>query len=365
MTIKPMKHFLLTLICTLALAACTVSEEDRKNFLPYAKGKPGEIILAMDSTMWAGTLGEVVRTTFKPVVDGLPRGEALFSVRYVDPRKINDVLKQVNNLIFVSTLDSKSQGSRILNNYFTKESRKQIKENEKLFVFTDQDVFARGQEVMYLFGQNEEQLIAYINKSKFQLQNHFNSIENDRLKKRLYKAKEVVGINDKLIKDHDCSMRIPSGYQLVESQEGFIWVRRIETMVDKDIFIAYRDFDNEEIFQPENVLKLRESITSKYLFDDPADLSTYVTTQEYMPLIYDEVNFNEKYAIRTKGLWKTNNNAMGGPFLSYTFVDEALNRLYYIEGFIYSPGKSQREYMREITVILSTFRSSAELVDEN
>lgn len=356
-----MKYFLLTLIYIAVLAGCSVSEEDRKNFLPIAKGKPGEIILAMDSAKWAGTLGEEIRDTFKPVVDGLPRGEALFSVRYVDPRRINSILKQVKNIIFVSTLDSHSKGSRIINNYFTKESRKQIKENEKLFVFTDQDVFARGQEVMYLFGQNDQQLIEHITTSRSQLQSHFNSIENDRLKKGLYKAKEVVGINQMLSKDHNCIMRVPSGYQLAENKKGFVWIRRIETQVDKDIFIAYRNFDNEEIFKPENILELRESITSKHLFDDPEDLSTYVTTQEYMPLIYDEVNFNDKYAIRTKGLWKTNNNAMGGPFLSYTFVDEALNRLYYIEGFIYSPGKSQREYMREVEVILSTFKTSKEL----
>ena len=359
-----MKYFLFTLICTLTLAGCSVSEEDKKNFLPIAKGKPGEIILAMDSAKWAGTLGEEVRATFKPIVDGLPRGEALFSIRYVDPRKINSVLKQVKNIIFVSTLDSHSKGSKIINNYFTKESRKQIKENKKLFVFTDQDVFAREQEVMYLFGQNERQLIEHIVTNRSQLQSHFNSIENDRLKKGLYKAREVVGINQLLTKDHNCTMRIPSGYQLVESKEGFIWVRRIEAQVDKDIFIAYQNFDNEEIFLPENILKLRKSITSKYLFDDPEDLNTFVTTQEYMPLIYDKVNFNDKYAIRTKGLWKTNNNAMGGPFLSYTFVDEALNRLYYIEGFIYSPGKSQREYMREVAVILSTFKTSKELTSK-
>jgi hypothetical protein len=334
-------------------------------FLPFAKGKPGEIILAMDSAKWAGKLGDEVRETFKPVVDGLPRGEALFSVRYIDPRKINSILKQVKNIIFVSTLDSNSKGSRIINNYFTKDSRAQIKDNNKLFVFTDQDVFARGQEVMYLFGQTDQQLMEHIVTNRTQLQSHFNSIEDKRLKKRLYKANEVKGINNMLLSEHDCGMRIPSGYQLVENVPGFVWVRRIESHVDKDIFISYQDFNDEEIFQNDNIIKLRESITSKYLFDDPADRSTFVTTQQYMPLIHEEVNFSDKYGVRTKGLWKTNNNAMGGPFLSFTFVDEALNRLYYIEGFIYSPGKSQREFMREISVILSTFKTSSELSTED
>ena len=355
-----MKYILLTLICVTFLIRCNVSEEDKKNALPRAKGKPGEIILSMDSAKWAGDLGNEIRETFQTVVEGLPRGEALFSVRYVDPRRINSVLKQVNNMIFVSTLDSHSKGSRIINNYFTKDSRDQIKANNKLFVFTDQDVFARGQEVMYLFGQNDKQLIDHIVINRSKLQSHFNNIVDTRLKKALYKAKEVKGIDEMLRKDHNCSMRIPSGYQLVENIDGFVWVRRIETVVDKDIFIAYRNFDNEDVFKDQNILALRESITSKYLFDDPEDRSTYVTVQDYMPTLYEQVNFNDKYAIRTKGLWKTNNNAMGGPYLSFTFVDEALNRLYYIEGFIYSPGKSQREYMREVAVILSTFKTSKE-----
>ncbi len=37
-------------------------------------------------------------------------------------------------------------------------------------------------------------------------------------------------------------------------------------------------------------------------------------------------------------------------------VDEKTNRLYYIEGFLYSPGKAQRDTMREIMAILNTFK---------
>jgi len=97
------------------------------------------------------------------------------------------------------------------------------------------------------------------------------------------------------------------------------------------------------------------------LFDDPEKPETYLTVQKEAPLSQREVNFYNKYAIETKGLWKTNNNSMGGPFKSYTFVDESLNRVYYIEGFVYSPGKSQRELMREMDVILGTFRTKSEL----
>jgi len=49
---------------------------------------------------------------------------------------------------------------------------------------------------------------------------------------------------------------------------------------------------------------------------------------------------------------------MGGPFLSYIVADASIGRLYFIDGFVYSPGKPQREYMREIETILWTFSTS-------
>ncbi len=48
---------------------------------------------------------------------------------------------------------------------------------------------------------------------------------------------------------------------------------------------------------------------------------------------------------------------MGGPFTGYALVDQQMGRFYYIEGMVYSPDKSQRELMREMRVILNTFRT--------
>ena len=343
------------------LVGCYSGGKVESGMLTIAKGKPGEIILVMDSAKWEGNLGKEVRDVFMPVVEGLPRPESLFTIRFIDPRSLNSVLKGVKNMIFITTLDSHSQGSKILNNYFTKESRQKIKNNPEVFLSTDQDVFARGQEVMYLFGPNEATLINHLKTNKDKLQGHFNSIEGNRLMSSMYKAKEAKGIEEIIVREHQCNIRIPFGYQLVQQEKGFIWVRRIDTQVDRDIFIAYKPYESEEELSKEGVISFRDSITSNYIFDDPEKPDTYVTLQLYVPLIQKEVNFNNKFAIETRGLWRTNNNSMGGPFLSYSFVDEELNRLYYIEGFVYSPGKSQREFIREIGVILSTFQTKNEL----
>jgi hypothetical protein len=57
-----------------------------------------------------------------------------------------------------------------------------------------------------------------------------------------------------------------------------------------------------------------------------------------------------------RGLWKTNNNTMGGPFISHTRVNSKNGRVYYIEGFTFSPGREQREIIRRLEASLYTLR---------
>ncbi|QSE97495.1 DUF4837 family protein [Fulvivirga lutea] len=357
----------LTKALVLTLSIILLSCGDGKKevaLLPKASGKPGEMIVVMDSAQWKGALGDAVKETFQAEVKGLPRQEYLFKLNRVEPTKFNSVLKTVKNLLFVVTLDSKSSASRVVKNYFTKSSLDKIRSNDDLFVFTAEDEFARGQNIMYLFGNSPENLIQKIEENKERLQGYFNNAENERLFKGLYNAEEKEGFTRQLIKDHNCSMRIPFGYKMVVNQKGFIWFRQINDESDKDIFITYKTYNSDKAFTQEAIINFRDSVAQRQLFEDPAEPDTYIKTETqvpYIPVISREYNFNNKFAIETRGLWKTNNLSMGGPFIGYTVVDENLNRLYYIEGFVYSPGKSQREFIRELQVILNTFKVSSEL----
>ncbi len=69
--------------------------------------------------------------------------------------------------------------------------------------------------------------------------------------------------------------------------------------------------------------------------------------------------------METRGLWKLKNNSRGGPFLSYIFVDEPTNRLYYLEGFIMGPGvDKKREFMRQLEAILTSFQPTGNIAQK-
>jgi hypothetical protein len=356
--------FLLSICVALVLFACSSGDKKDGADLPPATGDSGDIYLVMDSAQQAGPLGKVLDSLFRSEMQGLPREEANYNMLWIDPRKLNMVLKQRRNMIFAVSLDRTGPGAQKIKSMFTPESVAKIKQDQNFFMKTSTHVFAKGQEVMYLFGRNENELLANIRKNKKRVLGHFDRIERERLKKTLYKSGQVKGVSGLLQKDFQVDMLIPFGFKLVENNNEFLWARQINSRDDRDVFVARKKYTSADEFKKENLIAFRNEICKKYLFDDPEQLNSYLITETTIPFIpvqADTVNFNKHFAMELRGLWKTNTSTMGGPFVGYALVDEGTGYFYYVEGFIYAPGKEQRELIREIETILSTFRTSDDL----
>ncbi|WKN32279.1 DUF4837 family protein [Porifericola rhodea] len=340
--------------------ACSEGGSSSTDTLPTARGAAGEVVLVMDSALWHGDLGDELRQTFLKAMPGLPQPEPYFSVRYVDPFKLNKVLKNAKNMLFVATLDNESMAGKKMKSYFTQSSVSRIEEDPNLFQFSKKNQFAKGQEVLFLFGTSEDALIDNLKNNREEVRNHFHEVEINRLRQNLYKANERKTVNRYLLEEYEFYLKVPYGYEQVprKDADNFVWIRNLGDEVDKSIIVAYKDYTSEEAFKPESIMEFREQIAKQYLADDS---TTHMTVQSLAPIEHDTVNFNGKYAIETRGLWKLTNNSMGGPFLSYTFVDEDSGRLYYIEGFVYSPSKQKRPFIREIEAILNTFKTASEI----
>ena len=355
-----MKNFIITALILLLFSCDRQSGEGENDdsLLPPSSGRSGEIILVIDSTLYHHHVGDALNNALRGEMVGLPREEPYFKMNQIEPDEFNSVLKTVKNLIFVMTLDNKSQGNRRVRQYFTENSIKQIEEQPELFMFSSKNVYAKGQQVLYLFSASGDSLAQKIAENEEKIRAVFNTAERQRLEKGLYKAKVSEELSKQLVKKHNFFMKIPFGYKTVENSNNFVWFRQINDESDKNIFITYKPYINENQVEKQKIIELRDSIAREKLFEDPEVSNTYLITETgvpYKPVVTKQMTLNGHYAIETRGLWRTKTATMGGPFLSYTVVDEKAGRIYYIEGFLYSPGKPQREFMRELEVILHTF----------
>lgn len=372
-----MKKFIPFLFSMLLLAACTGESSDKKSadesgeektakktsFLPDAAGEYGEVVIVMNKDQWSGEVGVALKEVFHASVPGLLRNEPYFVTRIIDPFQFNKLLKTGKNLVYVTTLDGNQPADKWLQNTFSDASKERISANPSMFMNTSDNQYAKGQKVLQLFGKDQKTLIAHLSKPENQekIRNYFNIAERQRLATELGMSSATRNIVAGLKEKFGYTIKIPGSYELAMSEEDFMWARYLPaTGASKNLFVYFKDYTSEEEFQKAKIIGLRNEIGKKYIFGDPENPESYMTTEEnYVPIASRTINFNQNYTVETKGAWKTNNNSIGGSFVSYTFVDEESKRLYYIEGFVIHPNEEHREAIRQLEALLSTFRTAS------
>lgn len=320
-----------------------------------ARGEADEIIVVMDSAQWDGEIGKLIREIFREPMKGMPQDEAKFSINKASPLRLNSVLKSVSNMIFVMTLDSKTRESAAIRNYFTDQSLKIIRDDSSRFMLTKQDEFAKGQTVLYLFSNSEDQLIERLKSNQEQLRNYFEARALKTVRKELFKSRNK-SAEKAIAEELDVSIKVPFGWEVAKQLPNFAWVRLMDVDKEQNVFIYKEPYVSEKVF--ENVAYFRDQITEKYLRDAEKS-EIYITRQmrdDLNTVFFDQVSFNDMYGVEQRGLWKISDNSAGGPYVSYTFVDEDTQTLYYIEGYVYAPGGRKKRLVREVEAILSSFK---------
>jgi hypothetical protein len=334
------------------------SAGDNPDYLPKASGKPGDLLIIMDSLQWQGNLGHEVRKIFAAEVPGMPQKEPMFNIISLHPVS-KTLLHQMRNIVYVFTLDQNTPGSKFLRRKFSAQTIEKIKSDTSFHLSTLKDEFAKGQHVMYLFGATEEDLTQYLERQKQSIIDYFNKMERDRMTKDLIKQRNP---SQFLAKELKFDMVIPMTYKLADRSKDFVWFRQIGSNSDKDIFVSWKPYVSEYQLLPDSLIAWRDEVLKAHVFEDPERPESYlITEQEDSKVQARHLSFNKNFSIELRGLWRTYNRTMGGPFLSYALVDQSRGLLYYIEGFAYNPGRDKREMIRELETLLWTFKTSDQL----
>jgi hypothetical protein len=355
-----MKALIKSIFLLIGVTALSCSSETMNTtFKQNAGGAVGEVILVIDDGLWEGPVGEELKETFKASFPGLYRDEPLFMVRQVNPEKLTSTLRNVRNIIYVNTLEDRSEGSRIVRSNYSSETIEMIKNDPSLFMQTSKDDHAIGQETLHLFGRNTEEIVKNISENRNKLRDFFNVTERKYITNKMVLTKESAAIKESMLANLGMSLNLPIGYKVVRQTEDFVWFRDFDGKVDRNIYMHIKLYSSQADFSEENVILWRDEIGKKHIYGDPNNQNSFMMTEMRIPIAQRNLNFlNSKYSIESRGQWRTNNKSMGGSFLSYVFNDNENKRIIYLEGFIYHPNEQHSDILREIEAVLWTFRES-------
>lgn len=342
------------IIIVFLMVACNSSNKP-------AKGFEDEIFVIADSLEYI-ELKEALDSTFERIIY-TPQPEKIFTLKRINPSQLNKY-KRKKNILIAAPLNSGSKTSRFISSVVDSSLRNKM-EVDSNFILIKNDLWAKNQIVAVISASSINGMKSKILNNSDDFLYTFQKISDERLFNSLYKAKyERKEIEGKLLKNYGWIIYVQADFHLAldKPEDNFVWLRRSPgSEMERWIFIHWIDNATPEYLNEDSIRVIRNRITKKYYLT--SDNKGYVViAEDYFTI--NEVNFNDKYALFTQGLWDLNIKGMGGPFVNYVFYDEDTQRLYMLDGAVYAPKYYKRNLIQQMDVTLHSFRTEKELTKE-
>ena len=125
-----------------------------------------------------------------------------------------------------------------------------------------------------------------------------------------------------------------------------------------DLFVYSFPYVDRNTFTLDYLVAKRDSFAKNMI---PGSFEGSYMATEKRVVDYEASTLNGKYCGILRGLWRTEGDMMGGPFVSYARVDEPNRRVIVTEGFVFEPRKAKRNYIRRLEAALQTTRFANEI----
>jgi hypothetical protein len=326
--------FVLTFLSGIFIS-CSNNEDENKMLMSIS-GNPGEVIFVTTTNQWNGLIGETIQSHFLKPVYGMPQDEPLFNVIRTNKSDFNRIFETFRNVVIIE-IDT--------NRYSSGE------------VTYHKNAWANDQLLVRVIASSRDELIEIFNANADQIIHTIQSKEFNRLYAK-YKAKSNAKIQTKLREELQIESIFPREAVLATVDNKHAWIRiereklkgGYQHQISQGVLIFKYPYLKKQQFLDSNLFAIRDSILQAYI-PGPSDGSYLTTEYRYSPPITKEMNYQGHFAKEIHGLWRMENNFMGGPMATYFVLNEDEGMIYCISGYAFAPQFEKREYYREIEAI--------------
>ncbi len=306
----------------------TISCEAPEMPLPGITGRAGELVVVMDEQLWNQPVGDSVFSALAQHVYGLPQVEPMFNVVHIKSSAFTKIFQTHRNLVVV-----------------------QIGKEHPKSIELKKNVWATPQVVINISAPNTDDFLEIFNENTDKIISHVLKHERQRTLTS-YKAQLNHDVVRHLETKHHIKLSVPAGYNLVREEEDFSWIRYETKDVMQNLLVFSEPYHRENTFTDDGMRKVMNAFTKRYVTGKPPGSYMKVVT-EYPPKL-DESSVANVYASKLTGLWDMEKELMGGPMVTYAFLDKERNRVTYLYGFVFAPGKNKRNYVRQLDAIINS-----------
>mgnify|MGYP005940096695 CR=1 FL=1 len=314
----------LLLWLTLALAALCSCSGGPQSLLPKSGGRPYEVLLVASDRQCAAIIDSVLSQD----MPSLPQSEPMFDVSLIDSTRFNQTTRLARCIVIVTV-------------------------NPAIFTSTriryEKNVWARPQLVVYINTPSASQLSLYMAKAGRSLTALLTRAEINTAISALRAGSNPKAENS-IRRMFGWDMRIPADMKAGKTGHNFIWLS--DNGADRMRSICVYSYSGTAL-DAARALAMRDSVMKVNI---PGELDGM-----YMQTVPGSVTAGltkekKRTALICSGLWEMRNDAMGGPFVSYSTIDSADSRIIVAEAFVYAPGTPKRNLLRSAETALYTLK---------
>ena len=312
-----MKKTAIILFFLITVLSCS---DNQQKLLPASSGNINNISVVTNDELWEGAVGEVIRENFGRPIYGLPQIEPVFSLSHIPSKVFTGFATKSRTILKID-----------------------VSENEGVFNF--KNTYAFPQRIIQITANSPDKIIEIINENLNSIYStiYFNEIQEKqrRISKNLNKTQAIK-------KNTGVSLRFPSAYRVAKADTNFVWIRRDIETGSVNLFIQRQRNQTEQ-----SIIEKRDSISKIYI-PGPVE-NTYMSTDLIYTPNTQQINVGGKQVFETRGLWEIEGQFMAGPFLNFQIkLDD--DDFIMLDGFVYSPGSTKREYIFELEAIMRSLK---------
>lgn len=324
-----MKAILVNLVLAFLLYSC--GYQDSSGSKKSITGKAGEMVVVISNTAWDDTPGNIVRETLAQPLPGLPQDEPLFDLVQVPHEAFKEIFQSTRNII----------QTRIA----------PIVENPGVF-YTD-NVWAQPQATIQINARTKDEFVQLFKENSTQIIGYFLKAERDRITQN-YAQMHDKAVSNTLSEKYDINLHVPPGFVISQEKQDFVWIRYETPEISQAIMLYWFPYTSDSTFTRDYLLHKRDSILRANV-PGPVDGSFMATERRWEPM-FQITKHSGNYAADMRGLWRVENDFMGGPFIMLAELDAYRQRVVVADGYVYAPSKEKRNLARQVEAIVYSMR---------
>jgi hypothetical protein len=320
--------FAVLLVVLIFTTSC--DQNDKRSGKVRSIGNTSEILVVVENEQqWENHIGQVIREYLGRDQYGLNQAEPIFTLAHVSKTSFSDLLKKHRNILVVE-IEEKVTESKIESSI---------------------DLWAKPQQIIKITSPSSSDFVSVFESNAAIFEEKFSKTERDRIL-TVFRASSNKKVVKKMQENFGFKMTIPREFYTAKTAPDFMWIRKEVAKYSQGILIMSEPYQDTAQFSQASIISRIDRNMQEFV-PGTVEGSFMVTSDEYV-IPKSEVinNFITDYTIETSGIWKVKHDFMGGPFLSYTFLDKRNNQIITLLGYVYQPNKKKRDLLRQLEAIL-------------